>query len=172
MDITKEEMSSAPHFPSRAWPDINREQATAVYQAYHVVPYFLPIGTDSAAQNVPGVNSKIHTPMEQGTSQGDLEITARIQKEILDADGLSLDARAVKVITLNGRVTLRGTVATSDEKRRMGEIAARIVPAANVDNQLEVKENAASAANQIESALRPKPAGLRYSMRLLIHPLP
>jgi len=147
MDITKEEMSSAPHFPASAWPQIDRNQATAVYQAYHIIPYFLPIGADSAAQNVPGVNTKIQKPLEQGTSQGDLEITAKIQKAILDADGLSMDARAVKVITANGRVTLRGKVANSEEKRRMGEIAARVVPAENVDNQLEVKENAASAAN-------------------------
>jgi sporulation protein YlmC with PRC-barrel domain len=146
LDTTKEALSNAPHFPSRAWPDLDREQATAVYQAYHVVPYFLPIGIDGSAQNVPAVNSKIQTPLEQGTSPADLEITAKIQKEILETDGLSVDARAVKIITINGYVTLRGTAATSDEKRRVGEIAARVVPAANVDNQLEVKETA-SAAN-------------------------
>ena len=147
LDTTKEALSIAPHFSSRAWPDINREQATAVYQAYHVIPYFLPIGIESSVQNVPDLNDKNLAPLEQGTSQSDLEITARIQKEILDTDGLSVDARAVKIITINGRVTLRGMVANPDEKRRMGEIAARVVPAANVDNQLEVKDTTASAAN-------------------------
>jgi sporulation protein YlmC with PRC-barrel domain len=147
MDTTKEALGVAPHFPARTWPDINREQATEVYQAYHVIPYFLPIGMDSSAQNLPDLNSKAQPPLDQGTSQADLEITARIQKEILDTDGLSMDARAVKITTVNGRVTLRGMAASPDEKRRMGEIAARVVPAADVDNQLEVKETAASAAN-------------------------
>jgi sporulation protein YlmC with PRC-barrel domain len=147
LDASKEALGNAPHFPSHDWPDLDRAQATAVYQAYHIMPYFLSVGIDRSAQNVPDVNSKNLTTLEQGTSQGDLEITARIQKEILNTDGLSVDARAVKISTVNGRVTLRGMVASPDEKRRMGEIAAKVVPAANVDNQLEVKETTASAAN-------------------------
>ncbi len=141
LDATKEALTSAPHFPSRTWPDIDREQATAVYQAYHVMPYFLPVGIDNSVQNAPEIKNNL-PPLEQGKSQADLEITARIQKEILDADGLSVEARAVKVITVNGHVTLRGTVTTEDEKRRVGDIAAQVVPAADVDNQLMVKATA------------------------------
>ena len=35
--------------------------------------------------------------------------------------------------------TLRGPVNTDDEKRLIGEIANRIAPSGNADNQLEVK---------------------------------
>jgi osmotically-inducible protein OsmY len=44
----------------------------------------------------------------------------------------------VKIITLDGRVSLRGPVNTAEEKRLIGEIADRIAHFENVDNQLEV----------------------------------
>jgi sporulation protein YlmC with PRC-barrel domain len=143
MNMTREELYGAPHFPSRAWPQIDRDQATAVYQAYHVVPYFLPIGTSGSAQApTPAVAEKA----QQGSSQSDLDITARIEKDILASDGLSVNARAVKVTTVNGNVTLRGTVDNPEEKRRIGEIAALVVPADRVNNELQVKETARSAS--------------------------
>ena len=45
----------------------------------------------------------------------------------------------VKIITIDGRVTLRGPVNTAEEKRLIGEIADRIERSENVDNQLELK---------------------------------
>jgi osmotically-inducible protein OsmY len=45
----------------------------------------------------------------------------------------------VKIITLDGRVTLRGPVNTAEGKRLIGEIADRIARSENVDNQLEVE---------------------------------
>jgi len=51
---------------------------------------------------------------------------------------MSTTAKNVKIITLNGHVTLRGPVNTADEKNRIAEIANRIASAGNVDNQLEV----------------------------------
>jgi len=44
----------------------------------------------------------------------------------------------VKIITLDGRVSLRGPVNTAEEKRLIGEITDRIAHFENVDNQLEV----------------------------------
>jgi osmotically-inducible protein OsmY len=51
---------------------------------------------------------------------------------------MTINAKNVKIITLNGRVTLRGPVNTADEKSRIGDIANRIATPGNVDNQLEV----------------------------------
>jgi osmotically-inducible protein OsmY len=45
----------------------------------------------------------------------------------------------VKIITLDGRVILRGPVNTAEGKRLIGEIADRIARSENVDNQLEVE---------------------------------
>jgi hypothetical protein len=52
---------------------------------------------------------------------------------------MSVSARNVKTITVDGRATLRDPVNTADEKRLSGEIADRIAHSGNVDNQLEVK---------------------------------
>jgi osmotically-inducible protein OsmY len=50
-----------------------------------------------------------------------------------------VDARNVKIITIDGHVTLRGPVNSAEEKRQIGEIANQIAGAGNVDNQLEAK---------------------------------
>src|ERR1017187_855877 len=94
---------------------------------------------DNTARNVRDRNSRTLTPLDQGNSQADVNTTAQIRKEIIAGKDLSVNARNVKIITTNGRVTLRGPVNTAEEKRFIGEIADRIARSENVDNQLEVK---------------------------------
>ena len=60
---------------------------------------------------------------------------------------MSINGKNVKIITRNGRVTLRGPVNSSDEKRQIGDIADRIAQSDNVDNQLEVTLNTTSTLN-------------------------
>ncbi len=50
-----------------------------------------------------------------------------------------MNARNVKIITVEGRVTLRGTVNTPEEKTSIESIAKRVAKSENVNNQLEVK---------------------------------
>ena len=52
---------------------------------------------------------------------------------------MSTNAKNVKIITMDGQVTLRGPVNSAEEKRQIGDIANRIAQAANVNNQLEVQ---------------------------------
>jgi hyperosmotically inducible periplasmic protein len=82
------------------------------------------------------------TPLNQGTSPEDVDTTRQIRQQIMAINGLSVDAQNVKIITINGRVTLRGPVNSEDEKRQIADIAARVAPPANVDNQLQVKDAA------------------------------
>jgi osmotically-inducible protein OsmY len=51
---------------------------------------------------------------------------------------MSVNARNVMIITIDGQVTLRGPVNTAEEKRLIGAIADKIAKSGNVDNQLEV----------------------------------
>ena len=60
------------------------------------------------------------------------------------AFGYTIRGPDVKIITIAGRVTLRGPVNTAEEKRLIGEIADRIARSENVDNQLEVKLTSSS----------------------------
>ena len=148
LDTSKEMLSSAPHFKGNQWPDFAQPAyAGGVYQAYHVEPYFTTDGSTDAnntARNVRDRNDQTLTPLNQGTSQADIGITKQIRKEIIAAKDMSVDARNVKIITIDGHVTLRGPVNNAEEKRLIGEIAERIAGAGNVDNQLEIKLTASN----------------------------
>jgi len=151
LDASKEMLSSAPHFKANQWPDFDQPSyAEGVYRAYRVEPYFSTDVTrdrenaratepDNTGRNVRDRDERTLTPLKQGNSKADVTTTAQIRKEIMAANNLSVNARNVKVITLDGRVTLRGPVKTAEEKRHIGEIAERIAHSGNVDNQLEVK---------------------------------
>ncbi len=148
LDASKEMLSNSPHFMANQWPDFAQPSyAEGVYRAYHVEPYFTTNVTtepDNTARNVRDRHDQTLTPLDQGTSKADVSTTAQIRKGIIAEKNMSVNARNVKIITNQGRVTLRGPVNTSEEKRLIGEIADRIARSENVDNQLEVKFNTSS----------------------------
>ncbi len=144
LDTTKETLGSAPRFKSGEWPDFSERTYTAgVYDAYRLPPYFsdgenAAAAPDNAALNVRDRDSRTLTAGDQSEAAGDVKITQQIRRDVTAADGLSVNAQNVKIITIGGHVTLRGPVRNADEKRRIGEIAARAAGAGHVDNQLEV----------------------------------
>jgi hyperosmotically inducible protein len=148
LDASKETLSSAPHFKANQWPDFDQPSYVyGVYRAYRVEPYSTNFiaDADNTARNIRDRFDRTVTPLDQGNSQADLDTTAQIRKEIVANKNLSVNARNVKVITNNGRVTLRGPVNSNEEKRIIAEIAARIAGPDNVDNQLEVKFSTSSS---------------------------
>jgi hyperosmotically inducible protein len=144
LDITKETLAGSPHFKSGQWPDFSEPgYAVGIYHAYNIEPYFNDAAAnepDNTAANIRDRDRKTLTPLDQGNSQADIDTTAQIRKAIIAVDGMSINAKNVKIITMNGLVTLRGLVNSEDEKRRIGEIADRIAQPGNVDNQLEVTQ--------------------------------
>lgn len=142
LDTSKEALSTAPHFKSSEWPDFSQPgYAAGVYRAYKVEPYFntnAVVAADGTARNVRDRNDAL-TPLDQGSSQADVDTTAQIRKGILAGKDMSVNAQNVKIITNKGQVTLRGPVDTAEEKRLIGEIAINIALTGNVNNQLEVK---------------------------------
>jgi hypothetical protein len=139
LDISKEELTRAPYFKSSEWPNFHDPAySSKVYQSYGVDPYF-STDADNTARNVRDRKEDRLTPLDQGTSDADVQITRRIRQEILAKQGLSVNARNVKVMTVNGRVTLRGPVNDDVEKQAIADIASRIASVGNVDNQIEVK---------------------------------
>jgi sporulation protein YlmC with PRC-barrel domain len=138
IDASKDSLVSSPHFKGSEWPDLSQtEYFTGVYRAYNVEPYFTT-GADNTRLNVRDRDSGTLTPLDQGNDQADVDTTAQIRKGIIADPAMTINAKNVKIITLNGRVTLRGPVNTADEKSRIGDIANRIATPGNVDNQLEV----------------------------------
>jgi hyperosmotically inducible protein len=81
------------------------------------------------------------TPIDQNENQADINRTAEIRKRIVDTPDLSVNAQNAKVITANGKVTLRGPVNSEAEKDLLAKIAVAVAGEGNVDNQLEVAAN-------------------------------
>ncbi len=142
LDASKESLASSPHFNANDWPDLNQpDYVGGVYRAYHVEPYFTTDATsraDNTRLNVRDRDGRTLTPLDQGNRQADANTTAQIRDAIITDSGMTMNAKNVKIITLNGHVTLRGPVNSAAEKSRIAEIADRIANASNVDNQLEV----------------------------------
>jgi len=96
-------------------------------------------GAEDTARDARELCKTTPTSLEQGKSKADMDITIQIRKEIMEAKKMSLSARNVKIITIEGRVTLLGLVNSATERRLIGEIVERIVLSKNVDNELKVK---------------------------------
>src|SRR5204862_6919505 len=56
------------------------------------------------------------TPEDQGNNASDLGTTQRVRQAIMDADALTMGEKNVKVITVDGVVTLRGPVESDASK--------------------------------------------------------
>jgi len=78
------------------------------------------------------------TPMDQGNDAADLAITQHVRKAVVNNDRLSLNAQNVKIITLDGVVTLRGPVESAEEKAFIVAAAKSAPQVKRVDDQLEV----------------------------------
>lgn len=66
--------------------------------------------------------------------------TANIRKAIVADKDLSTYAHNVKIITMNGEVTLKGPVKSEEEKQKVASYATGIVSADKVTNALTVKQ--------------------------------
>ena len=96
---------------------------------------------DNTKKNERDRDSAALTPGDQGGSEADRNVTAEIRKGVVGADGLSMDAKNVKIITKDGVVTLRGPVKSADEKTKIAAIAQGVAGVKSVDNQLEIAAN-------------------------------
>jgi osmotically-inducible protein OsmY len=80
--------------------------------------------------------------MDQGNSASDLDITRQIRQGIVSStNSYSVLAHNIKIITRDGRVTLRGAVRTDEEKNNIATLARSIAGQDRVNDQLAVKTN-------------------------------
>jgi hyperosmotically inducible protein len=93
---------------------------------------------DDTGRNSRDSDGATLTADRQSNSKADVEITRQIRRAIVKDDSLSTDAHNVKIITSGGVVTLRGPVASSEEKMAVAKKAEKINGVSKVDNQLEI----------------------------------
>jgi osmotically-inducible protein OsmY len=97
-----------------------------------------PVAPDNSSVNVRDRTSDAITAGSQSNSKTDTELTANIRRAVVKNKSLSTTAQNVKIIAVNGRVTLRGPVKSDEEKAAIASEAEAIAGANQVDNQLEV----------------------------------
>lgn len=94
---------------------------------------------ENSQQNLRDSEGTTLTPFDQSKgSEEDVEMTRRIRQSLMADKTLSLNAHNIKIVTLNGKATLRGPVETHDERRRILNMATLVVGLNNVINLLEV----------------------------------
>jgi len=101
-----------------------------------------PPGTapDNTKVNERDRNAGAVTPVDQGNNQTDLKITQQIRQAVMADDSLSFTAKNVKIIAVNGKVTLRGPVSSDQERAAIEAAAKKVAGPTNVENQIEVKK--------------------------------
>jgi hypothetical protein len=97
---------------------------------------------DNSGKNVRDRNNATLTPGDQGNSDADVQLTQKIRRAVVSStNDYSMTAKNIKIITVNGKVTLRGPVNNDGEKTGIESIAKSVAGDGNVDDQLEVKAN-------------------------------
>jgi hyperosmotically inducible periplasmic protein len=78
------------------------------------------------------------TADNQKMNASDREITQKIRKSIHQDSSLSAYAHNIKIISQDGKVTLRGPVRSEDDKRNLQTKAVAVAGDGNVTNLLEI----------------------------------
>jgi osmotically-inducible protein OsmY len=98
-----------------------------------------PAPADNSGVNMRDRSSQTMTPADQPNDKADIKLAAAVRRAVVNDKTLSMSAHNIKLIAANGVVTLRGPVASEDEKAKL-EADVRGVPGVSrVDNQLDVK---------------------------------
>ena len=151
LDVSKETLLDSPRFQPDAWTEAQETTFIArVYESYKVDPYFDPNApmvwpkADNSARNRPALQADTKTAEDQSNAASDLEITRDIRRAVVAKDGLSMNAQNIKIITVQGEVTLKGPVNSLWEKNTIEDLAASVVDRSKIDNQLEVSASVAT----------------------------
>ena len=94
---------------------------------------------DNTGKNERDRDNKTLTPGDQSKKPEDIKLTQAIRKAVMKDKSLTMTAKNVKIITANGKVTLRGPVNSAEEKTKINDLAKAAAGTVPVDNQLEVK---------------------------------
>lgn len=97
-----------------------------------------PVAADNTQKNERDRSGDTLTPGDQGESEADRDITAKIRRDVVGDQQLGMTAKNVKIITRDSVVTLRGAVSTAEERALIESYAKRASGVRSVDDQLEI----------------------------------
>ena len=99
---------------------------------------------DNTKSNQADPSNSAATADAQTNKSNDIDLTKRIRKSVMADKGLSTYAHNIKIVSVDGRVTLNGVVRSEQEKRALEMKAAAIAGKDNVTNDLKVAPNKGS----------------------------
>lgn len=121
-------------------PPSSATAATDNAAATPVEPSSKPtLAPDNSGVNARDRNGQTLTPTDQGSSEADRKLTQHVRQALVKDNSLSFTAKNIKVITVNGKVTLRGPVKSDAEKASVEATAKKIAGDGQVESYLEVK---------------------------------
>ena len=94
---------------------------------------------DNTERNQKDRDGTTKTPPDQSNNPEDVKLTQSIRQAVVKDKSLSMTAKNVKIITIDGKVTLRGPVKTDDEKKTIDKLAKVSAGDTKVTNEIEVK---------------------------------
>ena len=97
-----------------------------------------PPAADNTKVNQADRNSAQPTADQGKNNANDREIMQKIRKAVMDDKSLSSYAHNVKIISQNGKVTLKGPVRSADERQSIEQKAADVAGAGNVTNEITI----------------------------------
>jgi hyperosmotically inducible periplasmic protein len=96
------------------------------------------VAPDNAKSNKVDASNATATADAQTNSAADLDLTKRIRRSVMADKSLSTYAHNIKIVTVNGSVTLNGVVRSEDEKGAVEMKATNIAGKNKVTNDLKV----------------------------------
>jgi hyperosmotically inducible periplasmic protein len=97
-----------------------------------------PPAPDNTKTNQRDRSKTAPTADQAKNNANDREIMQKIRKAVMDDKSLSTYAHNVKIISQNGKVTLKGPVRSEDEKNKIEQMATDVAGAGNVTDQLTI----------------------------------
>ena len=96
------------------------------------------VAADNSGRNERDRSDATKTSGDQAENEADRTISQNIRQAVVADDSVSTNGKNVKIITVDGTVTLRGPVKNENEKTNIGAKAQQIAGVKKVDNQLEI----------------------------------
>ena len=96
------------------------------------------VAADNSGGNDRDRNDATKTSGDQSESEADRTISQNIRQAVGADDSVSTNGKNVKIVTVDGTVTLRGPVKSEKEKTNIGAKAQQVAGVKSVDNQLEI----------------------------------
>jgi osmotically-inducible protein OsmY len=96
------------------------------------------VAADNSGVNERDRNAATKTADDQAENEADRTISQNIRQAVGADDSVSTNGKNVKIITVDGTVTLRGPVKSEKEKINIGAKAQQIAGVKKIDNLLEI----------------------------------